>query len=96
LDGFELVKTSNLKVAIVKALTSLGGSGTISEVSAYLNSKYPNKWKLNTIGKIMADLCPESTSSFYPKKDRVLERIGRGKYRLRKLVASSISRTLQT
>ena len=96
MDGFELVKTSNLKVAIVKALTSLGGSGTILEVSEYLNSKYPNKWKLNTIGKIMADLCPESTSSFYSKKDRVLERIGRGKYRLRKSAASSISRTLQT
>jgi hypothetical protein len=96
LDGFEVVKTSNLKFAIVEALTSLGGSGTISEVSEYLNSKYLNKWKLNTIGKIMADLCPESTYSFYPKKDRVLARIGRGKYRLRKAVAFPISRTFQT
>jgi hypothetical protein len=96
LDGSELVKTSNLKAAIVEALASLGGSGTISEVSEYLNSKYPNKRKFNTIGRIMADLCPESTSSFYSKKDRVLERIGRGKYRLIKSVASSISRTVQS
>ena len=91
-----MVKATNLKVAVVEALTSLGGSGTISEVSRYVNSKYPNKWKLNAIGTIMADLCPESTSSFYSKKDRVLERIGRGKYRLRKSMAFPISRTVQT
>lgn len=78
-----MVKATNLKVIVVEALASLGGSGTISEVSRYVNSKYPHKWKLNTIGTIMADLCPESTSSFYSKKDKVLERIERGKYRLR-------------
>lgn len=85
---------SNLKKAIVEALTSLGGSGSISEVRSYINSKYPNKWK--DIGTTMADLCPESTSSLYPKKDRVLERIGRGKYRLRKSMAAPVSRTVQT
>ena len=85
---------SNLKDAIVEALNSLGGSGSISEVRSYINSKYPGKWK--DVGTTMADLCPESTSSLYPKKDRVLERIGRGKYRLRKLMASAISRTVKT
>ena len=77
-----MTAASNLKDAVVEALASLGGSGSISEVRSYLNSKYPKKWK--DIGTTMADLCPESTSSPYPKKDRVLERIGRGKYRLRK------------
>jgi hypothetical protein len=96
LDGFEVVKSSNLKDAVVEALTALGGSGSISEVSRYVNSKYPSKWKLSTIGTTMADLCPESTSSLYPKKDRVLERIGRGKYCLRKSMISPISRTVQT
>ena len=91
-----MVKASNLKEAVVEALTSLGGSGSISEVSKYINSKYSSKWKLNTVGTVMAYLCPESTSSLYPKKDRVLERIGRGKYRLRKSIVSPISRTVQT
>ena len=91
-----MVKASNLKEAVVEALSSLGGSGTISDVSRYINSKYPSKWKLKTVGTTMADLCPESTSSLYPKKDRVLERVGRGKYRLRKSIVSPISRTVQT
>jgi hypothetical protein len=87
-------RASNLKDAIVEALSSLGGQGSISEVSRYINSKYPGKWK--NVGTTMADLCPESISSLYPKKDRVLERIGRGKYRLRKSLFSPISRTVQT
>ncbi len=86
-----MTNASNLKDAVVEALTSLGGSGSISEVRSYVNSKYPKKWK--DIGATMADLCPESTSSTYPQKDRVLERIGRGKYRLRKRKSSLVSRT---
>ena len=80
---------SNLKEAIVEALTSLGGSGSISEVSSFINSKYPNKWK--DVGATMADLCPESTSSPYPQRDRVLERTGRGKYSLRKRIPVPVS-----
>ena len=86
-----MARASNLKEAILEALGSLGGSGSISEVSSYINSKYPNRWK--DIGTTMADLCPKSTSSPFPQKERVLERIGRGKYRLRKSMASDISRT---
>jgi len=91
MGAFEMTNASNLKDAVVEALTSLGGSGSISEVRSYINSKYPKKWK--DIGTTMADLCPESTSSTYPQKDRVLERIGRGKYRLRKRKPLPISRT---
>lgn len=94
LGVLELTKASNLKEAILEALGSLGGSGSISEVSNYINSKYPNRWK--AIGTTMADLCPKSTSSLIPQKERVLERIGRGKYRLRKSMASVISRTVQS
>ena len=89
-----MTSASNLKDAIVEALNSLGGSGSISEVRSYINSKYPGKWK--DVGTTMADLCPESTSSLYPKKHRVLERIGRGKYRLRKSMASPVSRAVKT
>ena len=88
-----MTSASNLKEAIIEALTSLGGSGSISEVCSYVNSKYPNQWK--DVGTTMADLCPESTSSFYSQKDRVLERIGRGKYRLRKRMPSPVSRTVK-
>jgi hypothetical protein len=89
-----VTKASNLKEAIIEALYSLGGSGSISEVSSYINSKYPNRWK--DIGTTMADLCPNSTSSLVPQKERVLERIARGKYRLRKSMAPAISRTIQS
>ena len=89
-----MASSSTLKSAIVEALNALGGSGSISEVSGYINSKYPGKWK--DIGTTLADLCPESTTSTYKKADRVLERIGRGKYRLRKRVPYSISRKRKT
>lgn len=85
-----MTSASNFKEAIFEALTSLGGSGSISEVRNYIKSKYPDKWK--DVGTTMADLCPESTSSLYRQKDRVLERIGRGKYRLRKSVSIPISK----
>lgn len=78
-----MVKASNLREAIIEALDVLGGSGSISEVKTFINTKYSNKWK--DIGTAMADLYPESTSSLYPQSQRPLERIGRGKYRLRKL-----------
>ena len=90
----ELNQVSNLKEAILEALVSLGGSGSISEVSSYINSKYPNRWK--AIGTTMADLCPNSTSSHVLQKERVLERIGRGKYCLRKSMASAVLRTAQS
>jgi hypothetical protein len=94
LGVLELTQVSNLKEAILEALVSLGGSGSISEVSSYINSKYQNRWK--DIGTTMADLCPNSTSSHIPQKERVLERIGRGKYRLRKSMASAVLRTVQS
>ncbi len=71
----------NLKDAVVEALTTLGGSGTASEVREYIKSKYGKDWK--DIGKVMDDLCQESTSSFFLPEDRVLTKIGQGKYSLK-------------
>ncbi len=70
-----------LRDAIVEALKSLGGSGSISEVTAYIHAKYGReRWK--AIGTEMADMCPESESSLTPPNERVLQRIRRGKYTL--------------
>ena len=52
----------NVKDAITEALTSLGGSGTASQVRDYIKSKYGKDWK--DIGKIMDDLCQESRFSY--------------------------------
>lgn len=71
----------NLKDAIVEALTTLGGSGTVSEVREYIKSKYGKDWK--NIEKVMDDLCIESQSSFFPPEARVLRRMGEGKYALK-------------
>ncbi|MCW4023311.1 MAG: hypothetical protein ACOWW1_05780 [archaeon] len=68
-----------LKEAIVEALKSLGGSGSISEVTAYIHAKYGReRWK--DIGTEMADMCPESESSLTPVSERFLKRIGRREY----------------
>ncbi len=76
-----MVPVFNLKDSIVEALNALGGSGTAIQVRDYLKSQYAKDWK--DIEKIMDDLCHESTSSFFPPEDRVLTKIGRGKYLLR-------------
>ena len=76
-----MVPAFNLKEAIVEALVSLGGCGTESEVRDYLFSKYGKNWK--DIGAVMADLCPESESSFFPPGDRVLKQVGKEKYCLK-------------
>jgi hemerythrin len=75
----------NLKDTVVEALTALGGSGTAPEVRKYIKSKYGKDWK--EIEKILDDLCQESASSFFLPEDRVLTKIGHGKYALKETVA---------
>ena len=77
----------NLKNAIAEALTNLGGSGTASQVREYVKSKYGKDWK--NFGKIMDDLCHESTSSFFLPEDRVLTKIGQDKYALKEAAATN-------
>ena len=72
------MSATSLKEAILEALVCLGGCGTISAVTAHILQQYGNKW--TDIGTAMADLCPENKSSCYPMQERILTRIGRGKY----------------
>ena len=77
----EMVSGFSLKDAIVEALSALGGSGTASEVRDYIKSKYGKDWK--DIETIMYDLCQESQSSFFPREDKMLTKIGQGKYSIK-------------
>lgn len=78
----ERVQARKCKDAIREALLHFGGEGTIEQVKSYIKSKYGFKWK--DIGTTMADLTfPGSRSSTYSLNERFLERVGRGRYRLR-------------
>ena len=83
-----MVPVFNLKDSIVEALNALGGSGTATEVRDYIKSKYGKDWK--DIKKIMDDLCQESGSSFFLPEDRVLTKIGQGKYSLKETVVPEL------
>jgi hypothetical protein len=84
-----MVPMFNLKDSIVEALNALGGSGTATQVRDYLKSQYGKDWK--DIEKVMDDLCQESNSSFFLPEDRVLTKIGRGKYALRTTTSPELS-----
>jgi hypothetical protein len=84
-----MVPMFNLKDSIVEALNALGGSGTATQVRDYLKSQYGKDWK--DIEKVMDDLCQESNSSFFLPDDRVLTKIGRGKYALRTTTSPELS-----
>jgi len=86
-----MVPVFNLKDSIVEALNALGGSGTATEVRGYIKSKYGKDWK--DIEKVMDDLCQESESSFFLPADRVLTKIGQGKYALRETVVPDLMET---
>jgi hypothetical protein len=74
----------NHNEAIIWALVDLGGEGSIQEVREWLDENYPNTWK--DTGTALTDMVPEShggNSSSAVKEDyRVLERVGRGRYRI--------------
>ena len=86
-----MVPVFNLKDSIVEALNDLGGSGTATEVRGYIKSKHGKDWK--DIEKVMDDLCQESESSFFLPEDRVLTKIGQGKYALRETVSPELPET---
>jgi hypothetical protein len=84
----------NLKDSIVEALNALGGTATANEVRAYVKSKYGRDWK--DIEKVMDDLCQESASSFFLPEDRVLTKIGQGKYSLRETAVPEPSEDVES
>jgi hypothetical protein len=86
-----MVPVFNLRDSIVEALSALGGSGTATKVREYIKSKYGKDWR--NIEKVMDDLCQESESSFFLPEDRVLTKIGQGKYALKETVVPELPET---
>jgi hypothetical protein len=73
---------STVAEAIREAMHALGGEAAIKEVSAWINQRYPGRWK--DVSTAMADLAyPGSPSPTYPASQRFLERVAPGRYRLR-------------
>jgi hypothetical protein len=70
--------------AIIEALEALGGAGTIKEVNAWMEKKYPSRWK--DTGTALADMVPVylggTTTSNVRDELRILEKVSRGRYRL--------------
>ena len=70
--------------AIREAMLALGGEADIPDVEKWVEDRYPSKWRPGTIAVAMADLTyPGNRSSPYSSTQRILERVGRGRYRLR-------------
>ncbi len=90
----EVAATFNLKDVITEALTALGGSATPPEVREYIKSKYGKDWK--NIQTIMDDLSVDSPSSFFPQEERVLKRMGQGRYSLKEAATSEPAATEKT
>jgi len=86
-----MVPVFNLKDSIIEALNALGGSGAATEVREYIKSKYGKDWR--DIEKVMDDLCQESESSFFLPEDRVLTKIGKGKYALKETAVPELPET---
>jgi hypothetical protein len=68
--------------AIYQAMTVLGGEAEARDVRAWVEVRYPKAWR--DVTSQMADLAyPGNASSTYPVHERFLERVARGRYRLR-------------
>ena len=68
--------------AIREAMNALGGEADARDVRAWVEERYPGRWSDITVA--MADLTyPGNASSTYPVGERFLERVNRGRYRLR-------------
>ena len=70
--------------AMIEAFKTLGGERSIKEIEDWVNKTYGPRWK--NFSTPIADMVPESKggnkSSLIPDYFRVLERGGRGRYRL--------------
>lgn len=71
-----------LREVIKEALLSMDGEASIIQIKSFIESKYKGRWK--NIDTAIADLTyPGNESSTYRPEERILERVERGKYRLR-------------
>ena len=79
---------ATLRDVIKEAMLLLGGEASVEQIKNFVSSHYGPRW--SDVGTAIADLTyPGSKSSQYPEKERFLERIGRGTYRLRVRAAIS-------
>lgn len=70
--------------AIREAMEALGGEAYARDVKAWVDARYPGRRGWADITVQMADLTyPGNRSSTYPPEQRFLERLERGRYRLR-------------
>ena len=68
--------------AIRAAMEALGGEADARDVKDWVDARYPSRWVDVTVD--MADLTyPGNASSTYRQDQRFLERVRRGRYRLR-------------
>ncbi|WP_226682863.1 hypothetical protein [Sutcliffiella horikoshii] len=69
---------------IIEAFKALGGVRSIQEIEQWVVQEYCEKWK--DFGTPMADMVAKdkggNNSSLITSKYRVLERVGRGRYKL--------------
>jgi hypothetical protein len=78
-----LSRSATAAAAIQEALEAIGGEGSVAEVTAWINKRYPGRWKDITVA--MADLTyPGNKSSRYAIDRRFLDRVAPGRYRLRR------------
>jgi hypothetical protein len=70
--------------AIREAMDALGGEADVSVVKDWIEVRYPGRWA--DVTTAVADLTyPGNASSTYSMDQRFLERVSRGRYRLRQL-----------
>jgi hypothetical protein len=81
-QGHEETSMTTAADAIHEAMAALGGEAEARDVRAWVDARYPGRWADITVQ--MADLTyPGNASSTYPVQHRFLERVERGRYRLR-------------
>lgn len=70
--------------AIKEAMEALGGEANARDVRDWVEARYPGRWADVTTD--MADLTePGNASTTYRQDQRFLQRVSRGRYRLRPL-----------
>jgi hypothetical protein len=74
---------SSVREAIHEAMVALGGEATAGIVHDWIERQYPGRWR--DISTPMRDLAfPRLPSSQYPDAACFLDRVGHGRYRLRR------------
>jgi hypothetical protein len=71
-----------LREAIKEALLSMDCEATVGQIKDFIDAKYKGRWK--DVDTAIADLTyPGNKTSTYRPEEKILERVERGKYRLR-------------